>query len=341
MIYNFCTIVNKKYLLYGLGLYYSLAKQSINFRLFIFTFDNYTFDLLNKLKLPHLTPVALKDFEDKELLRVKQTRTISEYCWTCSSSTVLYCLKKFNLPSCTYVDADLFFFSSPQSLIDELGSNSISLSEHHYAPDKEQEVLLHGKYCVQFMTFKNDERGLAALEWWRERCLEWCYNRVEDGKFGDQKYLDDWLERFPGTYVIKNGGAIASWNVDRYDLSTLSGQVLATEKENNTKSPVIFYHYHNSQLFLIMNRVKVWGYIRNPKTFKILYRPYARALTEMLGRVRKIDPGFQAGFQKSLRFWLLWFKELLPQKFKGAIKKSKQKSRLVSIVPEHPDCIQR
>ena len=303
-----------------MGLYHSLIKREKNSHLYVFAFDDYTFDILIKLNLPHLTPISLKDFEDEELLKIKPTRTISEYCWTCSSSTVLYCLEKFNLPACTYVDADLFFFSSPQPLIDELGSNSISLSEHHHAHGKEQEVLLRGKYCVQFMTFKNDERGLAALKWWREQCLKWCYNRVEDGKFGDQKYLDDWLERFPGTYVIKNGAAIASWNVDRYDFSIINSQILAREKKNGSESLVIFYHYHNSQFFLIMNRVKVWGYIRNPKTLKIFYQPYARALTEMLRKIQEVDPEFRAGFQKSYGFWLLWFKRLLPQKLKGKIK---------------------
>ena len=45
---------------------------------------------------------------------------------------------------------------------------------------------------LSVLTFKNDTNGMKALQWWRDRCIAWCYRRMEDGKMGDQKYLDDW-----------------------------------------------------------------------------------------------------------------------------------------------------
>ena len=46
----------------------------------------------------------------------------------------------------------------------------------------------------------------------------WCYNRFEDGKFGDQKYLDDLGARFSNkVHVLKNKELIlAPWNATRF-----------------------------------------------------------------------------------------------------------------------------
>lgn len=52
---------------------------------------------------------------------------------------------------------------------------------------KKQEYIVFNLFI-----FRNNQQGRKVLTWWRKACLEWCYNRFEDGRFGDQKYLDDW-----------------------------------------------------------------------------------------------------------------------------------------------------
>jgi len=196
-MYNFCTLFDTNYLSRGIALYRSLKNVCDDFHIYIFAFDNTCFNILTKMNLEKATIISLKDFEDKELLNVKSSRTKAEYCWTSTSSTILYVLQKYKVDSCTYLDADLYFYSSPEPIFNELTDNSILITEHRYSP-KYDKSKKSGKYCVQFITFKNDEYGLKSLEWWRERCIEWCYNRFEDGKFGDQLYLDDWTTRFDG-----------------------------------------------------------------------------------------------------------------------------------------------
>ena len=86
---------------------------------------------------------------------------------------------------------------------------------------------------MQFMLFKNTEGGLKVLNWWRDCCLEWCYNRHEDGKFGDQKYLDDWTTRFKNIHVLRNlGGGLAPWNVQQYDFKTIDGEIIGYVKDS-------------------------------------------------------------------------------------------------------------
>lgn len=294
----FCTLFDSNYLTRGLALYNSLEKHCKDFHLYIFAFDDKALNILKSLQLPKATIISLKEFEDEELLSVKPTRTIAEYCWTATSSTILYVIKKFNVESCTYLDADLFFYSSPEVIFEEMGKNSILITEHRYSPQYNKEVK-SGKYCVQFITFKNDERGLKALQWWRDRCIEWCYNRYEDGKFGDQLYLDDWLDRFEGVHVLQNhGGGIASWNVQRYNFARENDKIIGTEKgigraknaleQNSHKFEVIFYHFHYLR-FYTNNKIELGRRFLSIDVLEIFYKPYIKYLDELKQQIFKIN----------------------------------------------------
>ena len=245
----FCTLFDSFYLNRGLVMYQSLKEHCPEFHLYIFPFDDAALKILQQLKLENVTLVSLKEFENEALLAVKPGRTKGEYCWTCTSSTIDYCLKTFSLPHCTYIDADLCFYSDPTVLLDETKDKSVLITEHRYTPKYDQSADC-GVYCVQFITFKNTSSGLQALHWWRDRCLEWCYARFEDGKFGDQKYLDDWTTRFSDIHVLEHlGGGVAPWNVQQYDLSLHQNAWLVTEKETGKQYPLVFYHFHYVKFF--------------------------------------------------------------------------------------------
>ena len=48
--------------------------------------------------------------------------------------------------------------------------------------------------------------------------MEWCFNRFEEGKFGDQKYLDKWPELFDDkVHILSNKELLlAPWNATRF-----------------------------------------------------------------------------------------------------------------------------
>jgi hypothetical protein len=247
---NFCTLYNSNYAAKGLAMYHSLAKHCPSFHLYLFAFDDRLAIAMKQMALKHLTVITLKEFEDPELLSIKHTRTAGEYCWTCSGSTILYCLEHFHLDACTYIDADLCFFSDPSVLIDEMGSDDVLITAHRYTPKYDQ-TKTSGKYCVQFMTFKNTENGLHVLRWWRNACLEWCFNRQEDGKFGDQKYLDDWTTRFKGIHELQHlGGGVAPWNMQQYHFHRKDGVLMGTEIATGKEFPVIFFHFHSLRCYV-------------------------------------------------------------------------------------------
>lgn len=279
---NFCTLFDSGYLQRGLALYDSLCRTCDEFHLYIMAFDNKAYDTLTKLELPHLSVVHLKDFETKELLAVKPTRSRAEYCWTCGPSVIWYFIKEFNLVSCTYLDADLMFYRSPQLLFDEIGDNSVAITDHYAPYDIPQ-----GRYCVQFMYFKNDEWGMKALEWWRDSCIEWCYARHEGNRYGDQKYLEQFPIKFQKVHIIETRGAgIASWNIKQYSFNNENW----TFDYNGTKSDIVFVHYHALGLNIEGNTLIV-----KPATFDIkpneqfIFDYYCKSLVEVYRKYLGIE----------------------------------------------------
>jgi len=242
---NFCTLFDSNYLSRGIVLYDSLVKQCADFQLFVFAFDKKCHEILIDLNLPNLTPISLEVYEDEELLSVKKGRTIAEYCWTNTPSTVWYVLNHFDVDHCTYLDADMVFYSNPLPLYLEMGEKSVLITEHRYTnPEGIEEKA--GRFNVQYITFKNNIQGREVCLWWRNACLEWCFDKFEDGKFGDQKYLDDWPTRFRGIHILKHeGGGLATWNIQQYrSFTNKSGQLFVKSLATGSLSPAIFFHFH-------------------------------------------------------------------------------------------------
>lgn len=240
---NFCTLYNSYYAARGLLMYKSLLHTCDDFHLYIFAFDDELLRYLTEIRYENVTVISLQEFETEEMLQVKSARTIQEYCWTCESLTIRYCLNNFNIDSCTYIDADLYFYANPKLLIDEMGDNDVLLTEHRYTAG--ECITYGGRFCVQFVTFRNTENGHKILDWWCDKCIEWCGADHINGLFGDQMYLEDWPERFEKVHVLRHiGGGVAPWNMQQYrfyrDHGTLKGEVL----ENGEIFDVVFFHFH-------------------------------------------------------------------------------------------------
>ena len=276
---NFCTLFDSSFLPMGYTMYASLHRCCSNFHLYIFAFDDLAFEVLTQLALPNVTVISLHEFEDEDLLRIKPTRTKGEYCWTCTGSTIKYCIEKYQLDHCTYIEADLYFYSDPEVIVRELfdSGKDVLITEHHCTEKHEKLLKITGIYCVQFMTFKNTGEGMAVLNWWRNACIDWCYDRIEDGKFGDQKYLDDWLTRFSCVHVCTLLGAgIAPWNAIDYDVvgePYLGDPVQLINSKKKVECGLIFYHFHKFRLF--EDKV-LWvrGYQLPAKFVEYVYLPY-------------------------------------------------------------------
>jgi hypothetical protein len=297
--HNFCTLFDSNYLPRALVMYHSLEKTGEDFRLYAVCFDDLAYQILARLNLAKLIAIPLDAFESPQLRAVKGQRTAGEYCWTCTSHVIRYVLDAYQLPEVTYLDADLCFYDRPSLLLSEFEESgaSVLITEHRYTPRYDRSAT-SGIYCVQFMTFKADRRGIEVLRWWQDRCLEWCYARFEDGKFGDQKYLDDWTQRFEGIHVLQHlGGGVAPWNVQQYKVRQRSGRLYVNEL------PLVFYHFHAYKYFANGIHSFCADYLLSAEAVNLLYRPYAQALIKAYAEIRELYPDFNMGWSKRGGFW--------------------------------------
>jgi len=299
MIYNFCTLFDKNYLTRGLALYDSLLKFCPDFKIWMLCMDAESYEMLKSLNLEKIIPLKIEEIEDKCLLSVKNTRTSAEYCWMMSSSLPLYILEKIGVDMITYLDADLYFFQPLNSIYDEFGSNSIMIIPHWFPEKNKSQEKIGGIYNVGMLIFRNDKNGLECLKWWKEKCIEWCYAYYEDGKMGDQMYLDVWREKFKGVCILQNRGAnVASWNIDNYSFFKKNDELWLKVIDGGKEFPLIFYHYHGLKIYAGV-RGNICPYpitICEPK----IYAKYLQALNIAYKRVGEIHYPWLYGCTKRL-----------------------------------------
>ena len=173
--------------------------------------------MLSHLGLEHavLIPIAELERADPELPAVKSGRLPVEYYWTCGPAFLCHVFERnAQVQMLTYLDADLFFFSDPTPIYDELGAGSILIVESRRAPSYPDLVPHLGRYNVGMIVFRSTASGLSCLRRWRQQCLEWCFDLFEQNRFGDQAYLNEWPERFDGVRILQHpGGGVGPANV--------------------------------------------------------------------------------------------------------------------------------
>ena len=282
MKYNFCTLFDSAYLSRALVMYESLKASDIDFYIYIFAFDDLCYEILKSISLENANIISLEMFENKDLLAVKESRSRAEYFWTCTSSIIEYVLTNFRVPSCTYIDADLFFYRSPRVLLEELsGAKSILITEHRYSfLARHYEQKRAGRFCVQFITFLNTYDSKAVLSEWKTKCIDWCFDRYEDGKFGDQKYLDEWPGKCKNIQIMRHpGGGVAPWNIGLYRLLKDHNSLYVIERNTGRKYDLIFFHFHFVRFMENKDIDLGWNHI-DKSVRELIYYPYVRLISE-------------------------------------------------------------
>jgi len=208
------------------------------------------YEALLLVGVPGVEPIRLGDFEraNPQVAAVRDQRSTMEYFFTMTPWFVRHVMR--SAPEAdwvTYLDADLWFFDSTAPIYDELESSSVGIIPHRFSAAQSWR-LRYGTYNVGWVSFRQDDAGASCANWWADRCLEWCGDAPDNGRYADQGYLDGFSSAVGGVRVIGNAGAdLAPWNLPSHQ--TAWG-VCPPEAAASTPGvtvdgqPLIFFHFH-------------------------------------------------------------------------------------------------
>jgi hypothetical protein len=220
---HFVTLFDKNFLAHGLALNESLMRSVDSYTLWVICMDEITFNVISSMKLQSLRLIKLEDVETKSLLGVKNDRTTAEYCWTITPFAPDFVFDVDpSIKEITYIDADMYVLNKKINNIFaefEKSKKSVLITKHAYSPEYDLSEI-SGIFCVQFMIFTRDSSSYIRKNW-QEQCIEWCFNRYENDKFGDQKYLDEWPEKYSDDVHIleQESLMLGPWNSTRFPYS--------------------------------------------------------------------------------------------------------------------------
>ena len=262
MTEHYVTLFDSTFLPQGLALHASMMSHAGDFDLTIISMDETVERVLVDMALPRVRVVPLREAETDELRRVKPSRSIAEYCWTITPFAADAVFSRTSAERVTYLDADLWFLGSPAPVFAEMESSGAAalITDHAYAPEYEQSGL-YGRFCVQFMPFDRSA-SQTIRDTWQQQCLDWCYAEPDEGRFGDQKYLDEWPGRYGAdVHVLQKVSLLqAPWNAVRFPACDAA-----------------VFHFHRLR---IISADRVYpGLYRLPREhIESVYRPYLRDL---------------------------------------------------------------
>jgi hypothetical protein len=280
MEYTFCTYFDRNYYARGLALYQSLKAHCSSFRLWVLCLDDSCYQELASMQLPEVRLISVEQLERAfpELHEARHNRSLIEFYFTCTPALPLYILERWpDVPSITYLDADMFFFADPAPVFDEIGDRSIAIVEHRY-PAYLHDMEVYGRYNVGWLSFRRDAQGLACLQLWLRQCIEWCYDRLDGERYADQKYLEQWPQLFSNLVVLQHKGVnVAPWNIMNETVRLKQGLVYVGDQ------PLIVFHFHG------FKRKLAWLYDTHTARYLAgtsrvmrarIYGPYIQALQQ-------------------------------------------------------------
>lgn len=299
-MHQLCTYFDRGYLAQGLALIRSLERTSPGAVLWVLCLDAETQEILRELSPGNVRLLSVEDLlaHAPELGAARADRSRVEFYYACTPRLVEYVLDMApEAPGATYVDADMFFFRDCLEIYAEAPDANVLIVPHR-SGNAESEAE-HGRFNVCIVHFARAPEALRCLGWWAESTLR--STALGNSTWGEQKYLDEFPERFDGVGVLTSPAVTsAPWNIWRHGVRRSATAVLLDDR------PLTVYHF--ARLLLVGPHAfipirRLW---LSRTVLELVYRPYMQALRAAYQEIRSVRPGYRVSYtRRNLRGVLL------------------------------------
>lgn len=266
---DFCTYFDSAYLAKARVCRHTLVSKTPA-RLFVLCLDNGVAEAV--ARWPEAVAITLPDIEAYRpaLLGVKGGRQAKEYYATITPILPQFVFDRFGIRTLFYTDADIAFWSPAEEIAEVMGDRSLLVTPH------ENPVAVAGgagHFNVGILGYRNDANCREFLNWWEDRCLEWCeWRALPDGRCADQGYLSV-LHSQPSRFasVVTNpspGINLGPWNLVLHHTEERDGRILLDCRHN-----LVCYHYHGYKN-MEGRCVNDTGWEVSPWNMEHIYLPY-------------------------------------------------------------------
>jgi len=275
---RFCTKFDHRYLDRGLALYDSVRKHAPESEFDVLALSKECEQFLQKLNASHLNVISLDDMmtREVELYPLRDSRSATDFIFTL---TPFLCAQSLGHArdgeTVVYVDADSMLFGPPALLDEMCGSYEVAVTPHNFSNHHKHKAKA-GLYNTGWTAFRHSTNGIKCVEWWREKCLEWCHDRVEKDRFADQKYIEHFSDVVSNVYAIPHPGFnCAPWNASYRRFSKKGAQVCVDGV------PLVHFHFSHAKRLtkhILATRLAQQYVIKAQSLRRHVYSPYATAL---------------------------------------------------------------
>jgi hypothetical protein len=246
------TLCSNNYLAQAKTLGQSLLKHNPNYFFIIGLVDEFNekinYDEFLNCKIIPVADIGIIEFDS-----LWKKFNLIEFNTSVKASYFKYIFKEYTEGTIiSYIDPDIVIYNSLEILEEYFLDADILITPHVLSPiaiDKflptEQLFLNYGLYNLGFIgVHRNASVKDGFLDWWENRTLNLGFDKVNEGLFVDQLWINLVPIFFEKVKILRNKGLnVAPWNLHERNVSFEDGNVKMADS-----TPLYFYHFSSYRI---------------------------------------------------------------------------------------------